>query len=116
MAAVKQVEILPKGDEWNWQERLDSGRIGEKGEGYETRREAIDAGREAAGAERIEVKRGGSDVAESYLTSTTTRVVLLKRDGSEHGELNPPVGEGGPGQTVQVNLTPATEASEADRG
>lgn len=115
MTAVDQVEILPKGDGWNWQERLGSGRVGEKGEGYETRGEAIEAGREAAGAERIEVKRGGSADAESYLTSTTTRVVLMKRDGSEHGELNPAVGEGGPGQSVHVNLNPATEASEGGR-
>lgn len=115
MPAVEQLEVLPKGSNWNWQERLGSGRIGDKGEGYETRAEAIEAAREAAGAERIEVRRGGSSEAETYLTSTTTRVVLLRRDGSEVGELNPPVGPGGPGQTVQVSLTPAVENSEASR-
>lgn len=107
-----QIEIVPQKDgSWNWQRREDS-KITDSGAGYESRSEALTAGREAAGSEKIWVKRSSApSEEEEYLSSPNARVVLLDLEGNEVGEL-----DAAPSTTsvtpIQVTLAPAEEASE----
>jgi hypothetical protein len=107
------IEIQPsaKGTKWNWRRPEDErGQKAGRGPGFDNRRDAIEQGRLAAGAEVVTVQRS-SGATETYLTPALERVVLLRLDGSEVGELDPPPGEGGPVQ--QITLEPAAELGEA---
>ncbi|HYJ22614.1 MAG TPA: hypothetical protein VEW07_11410 [Solirubrobacterales bacterium] len=114
-----QINIAPdeKG-RWNW-ERVEDGGAVTEGPGFDDRSEAIAAGRAEGGAEEVTVTRGGGD-PETYFTPPTCRVVLLRADRSEVGELDSAPGDGSVGQSI--TLTPVTEdgesvdLEEADRG
>lgn len=109
---MDQFEVFPHKDgSWNWRKRV-SGKSAETGGGYDSRRDAIAAAREANGAERVGLVRAdGSSAGTAQLRGGTLRVVLLRLDGSVHGELDPPPSAGGGVQLV--TLTPAVEGSEA---
>lgn len=99
-----QVEVFPlKNGHWRY-------RDGEKqSESIETRGEAITAAREAAGVGVREVFDGDGK-SLGTVKSTGRRVVLLRLDGSVHGELDAP--STGSGAQL-VNIAPASEKSEA---
>lgn len=105
-----QINIAPdKVGKWGWK-CIGDGEATDGQGGFETRGEAIAAGRANGGAEEITVTRSGG-VSETHFTPPTCRVVLLRLDGSEVGELDAAPGDGAVGQ--RITLTPAGTDEEA---
>lgn len=106
MSDPAQIEVFPEatGDGWNWRQGA------EDGPGYDNRHDAIEGARAEGGAEEVTVTRV-SGAKETHLTPPVIRIVLLRRDGTEVGELDPPPSEAGPVQ--QITLAPVAETSEA---
>lgn len=101
-----EIQVLPRKN-GRWTIVVDGS---ENREGFDTRREAIDAARREGGAEEVRIVR--EDGSEETVTSTPNcRVVLMRPDGSEYGELNPAPSSSGPAQTITLN--PASERTEA---
>jgi hypothetical protein len=106
-----QIAIAPtKEGRWNWLRVDEKGKIEGEGPGFEDRASAVTAGRIEGGAEEVTVTRG-SGVPETYFTPPSCRVVLLRQDGSEVGELDPAPGDGEVGQ--RITLTPVGSNEEA---
>jgi hypothetical protein len=112
---VDQIEVFPQDDgRWNWQKRID-GDVQETGNGYQDRSSAIEAARAGRGDEVLNLVRDDGSVAGTTRVSRGEglRVVLLRADGSEYGELDP---AGSPSPTATLlTLTPAGTTSEAVR-
>jgi hypothetical protein len=108
-----QINVAPDKDgRWNWQHVDDNGEATD-GPGFDDRGSAIAAGRAEGCAEEVTVTRGNGE-RETHFTPPACRVVLLRADGSEVGELDPAPGDGSVGQTI--TLTPATEEGDAHNG
>ena len=113
MKKQKQIEVYPdKAGEWRWRRRAANGKISaDSGEGYSARGSAIEAARAERGDTKLtEVRDDGTEAGVRYERGDDERIVLLRADGSMHGELSPPAPVGG-AQTV--DLEPATENGEA---
>lgn len=108
---MDQIEVVPVDDGWEWQKRVDGGVV-EGGVGYPDRSSAIAAARDARGDIIADVVHDGVKIGETAINGDL-RIVLLRRDGSLHGELYPAKGNGGPAQ--HITLTPAGETDEAVR-
>ncbi|RJQ08786.1 MAG: hypothetical protein C4558_07465 [Dehalococcoidia bacterium] len=106
---MAQIEVLPVKDKWAWQRRGDDGKVEGKPKVFDTRAQSIVAAREAAGEERETLyNNDGDPVAERRVSGE--RVVLLREDGSEYGQLAAPRVSDKP---QLVTLPVAAEADEA---
>lgn len=86
--AADQIEVVPAGDgTWGWRKRVDDQVV--DGASCETRREAIDAARAARGDELVTLTRADGSEAGTARLGGGMRIVLLRGDGSEYGELDP---------------------------
>jgi hypothetical protein len=102
---MEEIRIVPSEDgKWNWEHVVD-GEV-TTGPGFDDRTACIAAGRGEGGAEEIKIIRA-SGAEEIQSTPPTCRVVLLRVDSSEYGELDAAPGSGGVGQTI--TLMPASE-------
>lgn len=81
---------------------------------FDTRSEAIAAAREANGRKAVTVTDEDGNNVGSGFVGGKLRVVLLRPDGSEYGELDPPASESS-GPIKQVTLTPAVESHAAEK-
>lgn len=105
----EQVEVYPADKRWRHRRRSDEGRASKPSKPFTTRAEALAAARESVGGGLVELVRDGKTIGTQQLP-TEVRVVLLRADGSEVGELNPP--PPGSDSPQRVDLTPAgTEES-----
>lgn len=106
-----QIEVFPDGGKWRWRERDADGKAGDDS-GADTRSETIRKARNAAEVEeRVELFDGdGNSHGLSPKRPGRVRVVLLRNDGSEYGELDagPSAGRG---QSARVEA--ASEAGVA---
>lgn len=104
------IEVYPQdesGSSWGWRETDGDGAA----DGFENRRDAIAAARKYAGAGEVQLVEDGK-VTGTARREANQRIVLVRYDGSEVGELDrQPSTGGGPPQVI--NLTPASEASDA---
>lgn len=111
---MDQIEVVPFEDgTWNWRVRVD-GSVAEEGDGGHTRADAVAAARAYNGDEELTLTRADGSAAgkERRRRPEALRVVLLRVDGSEYGELDPaPSTATGPPH--EVTLTPAGEMGEA---
>lgn len=110
---MEQIEIYPAGGQWYWRHVNEDG-SSQDSEPYADRNEAIAEGRRRVGGESVDLisKVTGEKVGEQR-TRTGCRVVLLREDGSEYGELDPPPSSDEQQENAQnVTLEPASEASE----
>jgi hypothetical protein len=105
-----QIEVLPTEDGWIWRKRLGD-EVVVNGDPVVTRSEAIEAARTANGSEKLERRRTDGSLHGIEYTQGGLRVVLLRRDGSEYGEIDRPPSTGGNSQIL--NLTPAVETDDA---
>jgi hypothetical protein len=104
---MAEYQVAPGKSGWNWQLQEGSKTL-ERGDGYETRSDAINAAGEHRGDQQLsyadgtpaDIRRGGPE-----------RVVLLRADGSLVGELSHRIAEGGAAQ--QVDVEPAGEATNS---
>jgi hypothetical protein len=115
--AEEQYEVYPEanGDDpptWNWRLRADD-RTKSKGDGYAERGAAIAAAREANGAQVVNLTRDDGSSAGVAKLPGKLRVVLLRLDGSEYGELDGPVGTSATPQVV--TLTPVEVSDTAQQ-
>ena len=108
---MDQIEVVPNKDgTWNWRSRS-GGKIVEKGKGYENRADAIAAAREGRGDATFTLTDDAGNVVGTTRASAGPRIVLLRLDGSEYGELDPPASGGT--QAQLVSITPAGSTNEA---
>lgn len=111
-AEITQVEVFPAGDpigsEWAY-----SVKPGEEASNpFPTRAEAIEAARYAAG-QRIEKLYRSDGTVYGEARTPGARVVLLRPDGSEYGELDPPPSAAtGPPQVIQLEPLDAEHSAE----
>lgn len=106
-----QINVAPDKDAtWKYERVDEDGSASEGESGFADRGECIAAARTAGGAEEVKVTRGENE-PEIYTTPPTCRVVLLREDGTEVGELDAAPGEGEVGQ--RITLTPAGANEEA---
>jgi hypothetical protein len=104
---MAEYQVAPGKSGWNWQLR-DGSKTVARGDGYETRSDAINAAGEHRGDEQLyradgtpaEILRGGPE-----------RIVLLRADGSLVGELSQRVADGGDAQ--QITVEPAGETTNS---
>lgn len=110
---MEQFEVYPEKDGWNWRRRGADGKSKGSGPGYGSRADAIAGAREEGrGDERLQLTRGdGSLVQKVFQRGGPERIVLLRADGSEHGEIDHALRHGGQAQTVSI--TPAAESTKA---
>jgi hypothetical protein len=107
---MDEIRIKPTEDgRWNWH-RAEGDDVTGRGPGFDVRSACIEAARTEGGAERVTVTRA-SGLKEDLITPARCRIVLLRLDGSEVGELDPPPGDGS--APVSVTLTPPTSTEEA---
>lgn len=109
-----QFEIVPSEDgTWAWQKRID-GVITDGESGFELRADALAIARDLNGDEVLDLRRADGELVRQQRErkSDALRVVLLRLDGSEYGELDPPPSPA-TGEPHRVTLTPATESGEA---
>ena len=79
----------------------------------ETRAEAIKAAREFNGRKPVTVTDADGNAVGNAELPGRLRIVLLRKDGSEYGELD--AAASAPGTPTQViNLTPATDSNDAE--
>jgi len=105
-----QYEIVPL-DDGSWRVDLRQEDAVKKGAEFEIRREAIQAAREANGTRDLTVSDENGRPVSTVRQYGPLRVVLLRPDGSEYGELDHAQGTGGYPQ--YVNLTPAPLTDQA---
>jgi hypothetical protein len=110
---MEEIRIKPTEDgRWNWHRSEDDEVIGE-GPGFDVRAACIEAARTEGGAEKISVTRE-SGLVEDLITPARCRIVLLRIDGSEVGELDPPPGDGSAPVTVTLTPPPSLEEARTD--
>lgn len=86
---VDQIEVLPLEDgTWEWRKRIDDRIVASVGGKEASRSEAIAAARSARGDEEVQLVRGDGSTAGTARIGGGLRVVLLRSDGSEYGELD----------------------------
>jgi hypothetical protein len=108
---VDQIEVYPQKDKWYWRRREGKSIAAKcRASGYADRAEAIAEARKERGGEVNLVDDDGKKVGRASLGGL--RVVLLRADGSEYGELDAPASSSN-GQAQRVTLTPAGETSKA---
>lgn len=108
---MEQVEIKPEGGQWTWR-HVDDDKTEVASGSCEDRTTAIAEGRKAAGGRRVMQTdtETGEEVGETQLP-TTCRVVLLRPDGSEYGELDPGPQADGPAQEVDIEPVETNEGT-----
>lgn len=105
---MDRYEVFPDGDEWNW-------RCGDtSGDGYPNRSEAIAAAKDARGDTTESLYREDGSLAGSEISRGPEAIVLLRPDGTVHGELSHALKAGGPPQ--RISIKPAGETTEASGG
>lgn len=78
---MAEYEIYPDGDGWRW-------RLGDVGEACESRSEAIRAARRHRGDQFATlIGEDGTELGRQYMNGRGPAIVLLREDGSVHGEL-----------------------------
>lgn len=108
---MARIEVLPKGGKWEWRQVGDDGATNTtRGGIFDTRREAIDDARKSSGGTNEPLYREDGTPAGA-LRATGMQIVLLRADGTMHGELDPPPSTGGTPQFVSIK--PATELANA---
>lgn len=84
-----QIEVFPDGGKWRWREVTANGKAGDHS-GADSRSETIRKARDAAGVvPSVELfDADGNSHGMSPKRPGHVRVVLLREDGSEYGELD----------------------------
>lgn len=107
-------EVIPEDDKWLWRFRSEGGKLSRdhRSKPLKTRAEALTGAREARGDDREEVfNAAGESAGELVRYRGPEAIVLMRGDGSMHGELEHELRAGGPAQ--YVDLEPAESSSEA---
>lgn len=109
--AQAQIEVFPDAGKWRWRERDEKGKAGDQS-GADSRSETIRKARDAAEvAQPVELfDAEGNSHGLSPKRPGRARVVLLRDDGSEYGELDSGPSAGS-GQTAVVEAASETAKS-----
>lgn len=104
-----QIEVFPEGDKWYYREHTAAGGYRNKSDSFDDRGSAIAGARGEASVPAVEelYNAGGEPRGISPKRPGALRVVLLRADGSEYGELDAGPSAGGEALTAQVET--ATE-------
>jgi hypothetical protein len=111
--ANSEIQIYPTEDnQWSWR-KVEDGEKTEQGDAYDDRSTAIEQGRASRGEEGVSIVKDGETIGQGSIGGQG-RVVLLRKDGSEYAELDPPASVNqDPNEVHRITIGAVEEGSEA---
>jgi len=112
LATMEEIRVIPTDEAgWYWARVKDDDEVRRAAGTFDDRATCITAARAEGGAEPITITRGDG-ASETLTTAPLCRIVLLRADGSEVGELDAAPGDGD--IVHRITLAPAVEANEGE--